>query len=87
MKLSIRSLAMTAAILWGGSVFVAGVANVIWPTYGVAFLQLVASIYPGYQATGSFGSVIVGTLYGILDGAVGGLLFAWVYNCFAGKTT
>ena len=85
MRLSIRSLTITAAILWGGSVFVVGVANVIWPTYGVAFLQLVASIYPGYDATGSAGSVIVGTLYGILDGAVGGLLFGWVYNCFAGK--
>ncbi len=80
MKLSIRSLTITSAILWGGSVFVIGVANVIWPTYGVAFLQLVASIYPGYHATESFGSVIVGTLYGILDGAVGGLLFVAIYN-------
>ena len=41
MKLSIRSLTITAAILWGGSVFVVGVANVIWPTYGVAFLHSV----------------------------------------------
>ena len=85
MKLSIRSLTITAAILWGGSVFCVGVANMIWPTYGVAFLQLVASLYPGYQVTGSFGSVIVGALYGVLDGAVGGLVFGWIYNCFAGK--
>ena len=85
MKLSIKALAITGAILWGGSILLLGVANMIWPTYGVAFLQLVASIYPGYHATGTFGSVIVATLYGVLDGAVGGFLFGWIYNYFAGK--
>ncbi len=57
----------------------------VWPTYGVAFLQLVASIYPGYHATGTFGSLIVATLYGVLDGVVCGLVFGWLYNYFAGR--
>lgn len=82
MRLSLRSLAITAAILWGGAVFITGAANAMWPTYGVAFLQLAESIYPGYHATGTFGSVIVGTLYSITDGAVAGLLFGWIYNRF-----
>ena len=82
MRLSLRSLAITAAILLGGSVFITGAANAMWPTYGVAFLQLAESIYPGYQETGTFGSVIVGTLYSITDGAVAGLLFGWIYNRF-----
>jgi len=47
MKLSIRALVITAAILWGGGVFFCGILNLIWPAYGVAFLQLVSSIYPG----------------------------------------
>ena len=85
MRLSIKALAFTGAILWGGSMFLTGVGNMIWPSYAVAFLELVASIYPGYDASGSFGSVIVATLYGVLDGAVCGLLFGWVYNCFAAK--
>jgi hypothetical protein len=80
MTLSLRALAITAALLWGGAVFVCGLANLAWPTYGGAFLQLVASIYPGYHATRSLGSVVVGTLYALLDGAVGGLLFGWLYN-------
>ena len=29
--------------------------------------------------------MIVATLYGVLDGAVCGLLFGWIYNCFAAK--
>jgi hypothetical protein len=85
MKLSISGLTITAAILWGGAVLLCGIANLIWPSYGVAFLQLAASIYPGYHATRSLGSVIVGTGYAILDGAVAGLVFGWLYNCFAGE--
>ena len=80
MTLSIRALTFTAALLWGGGVLVCGLANLIWPTYGVAFLQLVSSIYPGYHATRSLGSVAVGTLYALLGGAVCGWLFAWLYN-------
>ena len=82
MRLSIKSLTMTAAILWGGAVLLAGIANLIWPSYAAAFLQVVDSIYPGYHAGQGFGSVIVGTLYAIVDGAVGGLLFGWIYNRF-----
>ena len=80
MRLSIKSLTMTAAILWGGAVLLAGIANLIWPSYAAAFLQVVDSIYPGYHAGQGFGSVIVGTLYAIVDGAMGGLLFGWIYN-------
>ncbi|MFI5341468.1 MAG: hypothetical protein ACHQ7N_16725 [Candidatus Methylomirabilales bacterium] len=85
MKLSIGALTITVAILWGGVVLLCGVANLIWPSYGLAFLQLAASIYPGYHATRSLGGVVVGTGYAILDGAVAGLLFGWLYNCFAGE--
>jgi hypothetical protein len=84
MKLAIGALAITAAILWGGAVLFCGIMNLLWPSYGVAFLHLVSSIYPGYHATRSLGSVVVGTLYAILDGAVCGLLFGWLYNRFAG---
>ena len=87
MKLSIRSFAITCAILWGAAVLLVGLANMIWADYAVTFLQFVDSIYPGYHATGSFGSVIVATLYAVVDGAIGGLVLAWVYNYFVGKET
>ncbi len=28
---------------------------------------------------------VVGTLYGLADGFIGGLIFAWLYNMFAAK--
>lgn len=85
MRLNLKAFAVSAGILWALVVFLVGVLNPIWPGYGLVFLQLVASIYPGYDATSSFGEVIVGTLYALVDGAATGLLFCWLYNLFARK--
>ena len=48
-------------------------------------LDMMASVYPGYQATASFGQVLIGTLYGVVDGAVIGAIFAWLYNVCASR--
>lgn len=83
MKLSTKSLTITMALFWGGTVFFVALINFLSPSYGKAFLDLVSSVYPGYKVVGSFGSVVVGTLYALVDGAVGGVLLAWMYNRFA----
>lgn len=87
MKLSIKALALTSAVLWGGAIFLTGLANLLAPGYGVELLALAASIYPGYEVTGGFGSLIVGTLYALLDGAIFGGLLAWLYNRLAAGET
>jgi hypothetical protein len=76
-------MAITLGLVWGAAVLLVGIANLIWPNYGQAFLELVASIYPGYTADPRVGQLIVGTLYGLVDGAVGGAVIAWLYNLFA----
>ena len=76
MKINIKAFVLTCAILLAAAIFITGMANLIWPGYGAAFLQVMASIYPGYDVSGTFGSVIVGTLYAVVDGAIGGLVFA-----------
>lgn len=83
MRLDIRALSIAGAIFWGGMHFLLGVANLVWPSYGTAWLDVIASIYPGYQVTASFGAVIVLTLYAALDGAIAGAILAWLYNLFA----
>jgi hypothetical protein len=80
MRFNIGALALTVGLFWGGSILLVGVANLIWPGYGQMFLQLAASIYPGYRGGASFGQVIIGTLYGLVDGAIGGAIFAWLHN-------
>jgi hypothetical protein len=82
MKLNVKGLAMASGILWGVAMLVMGLTNLIWSSYGQQFLQLMASVYPGYHATRSFVEVIVGTLYGAVDGFIGGAVLAWLYNQF-----
>ena len=80
MKFDIKALALTAGLFWGVAILIVALANLIWPPYGRAFLDLSASIYPGYRPSTGFGSVITGTLYALVDGAICGALFAWLYN-------
>ena len=85
MRLNANAMAVTFSVLWGTCVLVAGLVNVIWPSYGQAFLQLCASIYPGYHPGSGVSSVFIGTIYALLDGLVGGAIFGWLYNLFVGE--
>ncbi len=83
MKLSVKALGLTGAILWGGAILLCGIANLIWPSYAVEFLTMVSSIYPGFHASRTFADVIVGTAYALVDGGVCAMFFGWLYNLLA----
>ena len=85
MTLSLKGLAFAFGVLWGAFVFFVGMGNLLFPGYGAAFLEVPRSIYPGFAGTEGFLGVMVGTLYALLDGAVAGLIFGWVYNLVAGQ--
>lgn len=80
MKLNITALASTAGIFWGAALLLVALANLAYPGYGRAFLDLSASIYPGYRPGTGVGSVIVATLYALVDGAIAGAVLGWIYN-------
>jgi hypothetical protein len=84
MRLSVRALALAGALLWGGAILLVGLINLAAPGYGVAFLRMTSSVYPGFHDSRTVVSVLMGTLDGLVDGAVAGLLFAWLYNAFSG---
>jgi phosphotransferase system glucose/maltose/N-acetylglucosamine-specific IIC component len=86
MKLSVKGLTLATAIVWALCILVVGILNLIWPGYGGEFLKIMASLYPGYKASGTFIDVIVGMLYALVDGAICGFIFALLYNAFVGKT-
>ena len=87
MRLSLKGLAITSGLLWGAAVLFVGLINLAAPSYGTGFLQMVSSVYPGYHASRTIVDVVVGTCYGVVDGGVGGLVFGWLYNLFAGSVT
>ncbi len=81
MKFNVIQLGVTFALIYAVLVLLVGIINLIFPAYGVAFLQIVDSIYPGYHfGKWGFGGVIVATLYAALDGLILGIVFAWVFN-------
>jgi hypothetical protein len=80
MKLCIKGVAIAAAVLWGLGMFMVNTINMIQPGYGVEFLQVMSSIYPGFDPGQGTRSIVTGTIYGIVDAGVAGAIFAWVYN-------
>ena len=85
MRINVIALSITAALLWGTAIFIVASANSIWPSYGGAFLELAASIYSGYDPDPGIGSIVIGTLYGLVDGAIAGGVFGWLYNYLSRK--
>ena len=80
MKLSVKAFALTSGILWGALVCLATLWLLMMGYDGQLISQL-DHFYLGYSfsAVGAF----VGLLWGFVDGAVCGAVFAWLYNKLA----
>jgi hypothetical protein len=79
MKLNIKAMTLTCAIVFGLGLFLL--------TWWVILLDgpsstpnLISKVYRGYSFT-PLGSII-GFAWGLFDGAVGGACIAWIYNSF-----
>ena len=83
MQLSVKALALAVSILWGGAILFIGLVSLFSSGYADEFLRIVSSLYPGFHHSGSLGDLLVGTVFGLIDGAIGGVLIAWLYNFFA----
>ncbi|HQP10989.1 MAG TPA: bacteriophage holin [Candidatus Omnitrophota bacterium] len=78
-KLEIGTFGLIFGCLWGGSVFMLGVVSTAWRG-GSKVVDLFSRVYIGYK-TGLTGSLI-GACWAFLDGAVTGILIAWINNRF-----
>ena len=83
-RLSTWVMTLVPAILWGGCMLIVGLINLAAPSYGLDFLRMMSSVYPGFHLTHTAGEIVLGTVYGLADGAIAGYLFAMLYNWFAG---
>jgi len=80
MKFSVKALALTCGLMWGLGLFIA-----TW--WIIAFdgatgeMTFIGRMYRGYSisAAGSF----YGLVWAFCDGAIGGAIFAWLYNRLA----
>ena len=82
MKLNVKAFALTCGLVWG-----LGLMMLTWwimlfegATGDVTFL---GRLYRGYNI--SFGGSIIGLVWAFFDGAIGGAIFAWLYNLIASR--
>jgi hypothetical protein len=82
MKLNVKAFALTCGIIWGAGLFL-----LTW--WIIAFegvtgeATLIGRLYKGYSIS-PLGSII-GLVWAFVDGLIGGAVFAWLYNLFAGR--
>jgi hypothetical protein len=82
MRISLKAMALAGGVLWGAAILLVGLLHLAHPAYGLGFLQMTSSVYPGFHASHSLLSVFIGTVEGFVDGAVAAILFAVLYNSF-----
>jgi hypothetical protein len=61
-----------------------GLIHMADPVYGGEFLRTMSSVYPGADTAPTLARVLLGTLYGFVDGAGAGCLFGWLYQALSG---
>jgi hypothetical protein len=82
MKLNIKAFAITCGLIWGVGVFL-----LTW--WIIAFegstgeVPFLGRLYRGYNIS-PMGSII-GLIWALIDGGIGGAIFAWLYNLIAGQ--
>jgi hypothetical protein len=87
MRVSMKGIALASALLWGLAMLAVGLINLADPHYGAQFLQMMSSVYPGADTSRTLGRVLLGAVYGFIDGGVAGWLFAWLYRSFVHAQT
>jgi hypothetical protein len=80
-KLNPMALGLSLGIMWGVSMLIMGLVAYYF-MFGTPFVTAMGGIYVGYEPsiTGS----IIGGVIGFIDAFIGGLMIAWLYNCFSG---
>jgi hypothetical protein len=83
MRISLVAITLSSSIVWGATLLFAGLLHMADPAYGGAFLQMMSSVYPGADTAPTLGRILLGTVYGLVDGAVVGILFGLLYSAFS----
>jgi hypothetical protein len=78
-KLDVKALGLSLGITWGASVLL--IAWLAWLTgFGLDIITWLGKFYLGSGA--SFLGGIIGGIWGFIDGGIGGVVIAWLYNKF-----
>jgi len=82
MKLNVKAFGLACGLFWGFGLFL-----LTW--WVIAFdgatgeITMIGRLYRGYSIS-PMGSLI-GLVWAFFDGAIGGLIFAWLYNLLVAR--
>lgn len=80
-KLRPIAFGLALGIAWGLSLLIVALVAMYTQHFTAFVTAISTTMYEGYAATVQ--GAIVGGLWGLLDAFIGGLVIAWLYNCFA----
>ena len=84
MKLNVLALGLAFGLIWGLGLFILTWWIILFDGQ-TGETTIIGLVYRGYSIT-AVGSVI-GLLWAFFDGAIGGVIFAWLYNFLSGRFT
>lgn len=84
MKLNVKAFAITCAMIWGIGLFLITWWIILFDG-ATGEITFIGRLYRGYSIS-PIGSVF-GLLWAVVDGGIGGAIFAWVYNMIAFRTS
>ncbi len=80
-KLNSWALATALGILTSIAILVISIIAIKSSDYLHNVVQFLSSVYIGYDLSPI--GIVLGMLWGFVDAAIGGLIFAWLYNKLA----
>ncbi len=77
MKLDALKFGIACGIVWAGAVLCLGIMSEVL-NWGTPLVKGLGGLYLGYKA--SPGGIVIGTVWALFDGAIGGFILAVIYN-------
>jgi hypothetical protein len=79
-RLNTKAVALALGIMWSLGVLFMSMTAVTTESYLHNIVEFLSTVYLGYSL--SIGGIITGMIWGFFDAAIGGFIFAWLYNKF-----
>lgn len=76
-KMNVKALGLALGITWGLGMLILGL-GAAWFDLWSGWMAMMGEAYVGFDAT--IGGAIIGFVWGFIDGLIGGVVIAWLYN-------
>jgi hypothetical protein len=82
MKLNVKAFALTCSLIWGLGLFFITWWIILFEG-ATGDMLFIGRVYLGYNVSplGSF----IGLIWALVDGLIGGAIFAWLYNLISSR--